>query len=281
MQDHYSTLGVSPTAADPEIKSAYRKLVKEYHPDRNPGMADKFHQVQEAYEVLSTPSRRAQYDGQRRSSTGSPRGQAHYDDFMNTYGHSGASMEDILRDISRSRASWNHGAKNRDITMSYSITLEEAFLGKQADINYVLPGGLNKAISVKIPQGVQDGIKLRFQGKGDDAMSGVAPGDLYVKITVIPNSTFVRMGQNLTTSVTIDYLDAILGTDREIPTIDGGRIRMRIPAGITAGQSLRASAKGMIVGGQRGDMMVEVIIQPGKLNEEQRQLIQQARGKSG
>jgi molecular chaperone DnaJ len=123
---------------------------------------------------------------------------------------------------------------------------------------------------------------LRFQGKGDDVMKEVAPGDLYVKINVVAHHTFIRMGYHLVTSVDIDYFDAMLGTEKEIPTIEGGKIKMRVPAGIHPGQSLRAAGKGMPVGnGNRGDMMVEVVFAPSKLTDEQRELVEKARSLNG
>lgn len=279
MKDFYAILGVSPTADDAAIKAAYRKLAKELHPDTNKASdaETKFKEVNEAYETLKDKHKRQEYDIQRAGPRG-PQFTWHTNPNGGFHHSSNIDLDEILRDIRRGRSAYPEDARNRDIILSYTITLEEAFQGKDADISYTLPGKEAQKIQFKIPAGIQDGLKLRFQGKGDDSMSGVRAGDLYVKIQVAPHPQFVRMGYHLVTSTVVDYLDAMLGADREIPTIEGGKINMRIPAGIHPGQSLRAAGKGMPTpNGQRGDMMVEVIFQPSKLTEEQRELLEKAR----
>jgi len=280
MKDYYAILGVDRSADDAAIKSAYRKLAKEYHPDtsKDPDAEAKFKEINEAYDTLKDKQKRAQYNaasfGRKTSFTWhtNPNGGFH--------NVGDIDLDEILRDIRRGRSPFPEDARNRDIVLAYTITLEEAFQGKEAQIKYNLPDKEQQEISFKIPAGIQDGIKLRFTGKGDDAMSGVKPGDLYVKIHIAPHPIFIRMGYHLVTSTTVGYLDALLGSDREIQTIDGTKIKMRIPAGIHPGQSLRAAGKGMPTGnGQRGDMMVEIIFQPESLTDEQRELIDQARQK--
>lgn len=279
MKDFYAILGVSPSVDEKDLKSAYRKLAKEYHPDTNKTAEaeSRFKEIGEAYDVLKDKTKRAEYDATRaghqanqfRWHTNPNRGQQNASDL---------DLEEILRDISRSRRASAYDARNRDIVLSYSITLEEAFTGKEADLSYNLPGKETQKIQFKIPAGIQDGIKLRFLGKGDDQMTHVKAGDLYIKINVIPHHTFVRMGNNLVTSITVDYLDAMLGTDKEIPTIEGKKIKMRVPAGILPGQSLRATGKGMPEGlEKRGDMMVEVVFTSPTLTPEQRELLEKVR----
>jgi len=295
MKDFYAILGVEKTADDTALKSAYRKLAKEYHPDTNksPGAEARFKEVSEAYETLKDPQKRAQHDMMMRSGrpgpgpspTGGSGGAyswANNPHFRGGQRGPDIDIEEILRDLKRSRGSspFAEDAKNRDIVLSYSITLEEAFTGKDADISYNLPGKNQQKMQFKIPPGIQDGIKLRFQGKGDDQMKHVAPGDLYVKVTIVPHHSFIRMGNNLLTSISIDYFDALLGTEKEVPTIDGKRIKMKVPAGILPGQSLRAGGKGMPINpDKRGDMMVEVTFESVKLTLDQKDLIEQARSK--
>lgn len=280
MKDYYQILGVTSTADDSALKTAYRKLAKEFHPDTNkaPGAEAKFKDIGEAYDTLKDPQKRAQYDAQR---SGGYRGSPHFSWSNRPDGGQDGhvDLDEILRDIRRSRNPYPpQDAKNRDIILSYSITLEEAFEGKDADVKYNLPGKDQQSIQFKIPPGIQDGIKLRFAGKGDDAMKDVKAGDLYVRINIMAHHAFIRMGYHLVTSTTIDYMDAMLGAEREIQTIEGGKIKMRVPAGIHPGQSLRAAGKGFPLGnGQRGDMMVEVVFAPTKLTDEQRKLIEQAR----
>lgn len=283
MKDFYAILGVDQTADDGTIKSAYRKLAKANHPDVNkaPDATAKLAELNEAYETLKDANKRAQYDAARVG----PRGPSftwHTNPNGGFRHASDIDLDEILRDIRRSRSPFPEDARNRDIVLSYTITLEEAYEGKEADVSYTLPGREPQSIQFKIPAGIQDGLKLRFQGKGDDSMAGVKAGDLYVKILIAPHPHFVRMGYHLVTSTVVDYMDAMLGAEREIATIDGGKIKMRVPASIHPGQSLRAAGKGMPMGnGQRGDMMVEVIFQPSKLNDEQRKLIEEARQKAG
>jgi DnaJ-class molecular chaperone len=273
MKDFYQVLGVQSTADDGTIKSAYRKLAKENHPDLKPGdkaAEERFKEINEAYEVLKDQQKRAQYDAQR---SGGFRGNQTFHWSNQPYSPD-VDIEEILKDIRRSRNPFGDDARNHDIRLAYSITLEESFTGKEASIQYNLPNKETQEIKIKIPAGIQDGIKLRFQGKGDDAMKNVKPGDLYIRINVIPHPTFARVGDNLVTSASIGYLDALVGSEVEIPTIEGSRIKMRIPAGIHPGQSLRAAGKGMpLADGRRGDMMVEVVISPEKLSEEERQTL--------
>lgn len=280
MKDYYSILGVDASADDATIKAAYRKLAKELHPDTNksPGAEARFKDVGEAYDTLKDPQKRREYNAQKAGPQFTWANNPHTHN--QGFGFSSASMDDILRDIRRSRNPFPEDAKNRDIVINYMITLEEAFSGKDAEVSYTLPGKPVQKIQFKIPKGIQDGIKLRFQGKGDDAMKNVSPGDLYVKVNIAEHPVFVRMGYHLVTSTTIDYLDALLGTEREIQTIDGKKINMRVPAGILPGQSLRAAGKGMHISDtQRGDMMVEVLFQSTKLTLDQQDLIKQARDK--
>lgn len=280
MKDYYQILGILPSANEGDIKTAYRKLAKQFHPDTNKA-ADaeaKFKEITEAYEVLKDAQKRLQYDAQR---TGGYRSnpnfhwsnQPHSDPYMD--------LDEILKDIRRTKGGfYPQDARNRDIVLSYAITLEEAYEGKEAEISYVIPGKDQQAIKIKIPAGIQDGIKLRFQGKGDDSMQGVKAGDLYIKISIIPHVAFIRSGPHIATSVKIGYLDALLGKEVEIPTIEGGMIRMRVPAGIHPGQSLRAQGKGMPVGdGRRGDLMVEVLFEAEKLSEEERVVLVAMRDK--
>jgi len=282
MKDFYAILGVSPAADDATIKSAYRKLAREYHPDINtaPTAEARFKEIGEAYDTLKDATKRAQYDRERADPRPSPGGAYSWTNNPNT-GFRGADIDidEIMRDLRRSRSPFPEDAQNRDIVLSYSITLEEAFTGKEADVTYNLPGRAAQKMQFKVPAGTQDGIKLRFAGRGDDSMKHVKPGDLFVKITIIPHPAFIRMGQHLSTSVTIDYFDALLGTEKEIQTIDGGKIKMKVPAGILPGQSLRAQGKGMPLGDKRGDMMVEIVFESLKLTQDQKDLIEQARGK--
>jgi curved DNA-binding protein len=290
MKDYYQILGIDKTADASAVKSAYRKLAKQFHPDTNPGNSEaeaKFKEINEAYETLKDDGKRQQYDLQTQAAQNvhsrtfhHPGGFTVHHTFHTGPGH--MDLDDILRDIRRSRSGetvWDEQPRNRDINVTYQITLEEAFSGKETDVRYSLPGKPNKVVKFKIPAGVQDGTRLRFAGGGDDAIAGVPPGDLFIRIHIAQHQRFVRHGSyHLATAIEIDYLDAILGKEVEVPTIDGKPIKLRVPAGIHPGQSLRAAGKGMPTGqGNRGDLHVEVVILPQILTEEQRKLVEQAR----
>jgi DnaJ-class molecular chaperone len=287
MKDFYQILGVDKTAEAGTIKSAFRKLAKECHPDKNPGNAEaeaKFKEINEAYETLGDETKRRNYDAQvlAASNINSRTWQQGPFTFHQTVHTGDMDLDEILRDIRRSRTGqpmWEEAPRNRDINVTYTITLEEAFKGKDAELTYSLPGKTSQAVKFKIPAGIQDGTRMRFAGGGDSAISGTPPGDLFVRILIAPHQQFIRHGANhLATAIQIDYLDAILGKELDVPTIDGKPIKLRVPAGIHPGQSLRAQGKGMPnANGIRGDMHIEVVITPAILTEEQRKFIEQAR----
>ena len=281
MTDPYQILEVERTADDNAIKTAYRKLAKQWHPDKNPGNPEaeaKFQAISNAYDQIKDADKRREYEAQQNPHPGPQHQQWRWSN-RNNGPQFEMDIEEVLRDIRNKRNPFPNDARNRDIVLSYSITLEEAFTGKEADLKYAI-AGQTQDVKFKIPNGIADGMKLRFQGRGDNAMAHVPPGDLYIKINIIPNTHFVRMGYNLVTSVTIGYLDALLGTECEIPTIEGKKIRMRVPAGIHPGQSLRAGGKGMpLPDGKRGDMMVEVTFSAEKLSDEERSILTDLRDK--
>lgn len=287
MKDYYQILGVDRTADASAMKAAYRKLAKDFHPDKNPGNAEaeaKFKEINEAYDILKDDGKRQQYDMQFTAAQNIHSRTFHQGGFTvhQTHYTGDMNLDDILRDIRRSRSGgtvWEEVPRNRDINLSYGITLEEAFTGKETDVRYNLPGKPSKTVKFKIPAGVQTGTRLRFAQGGDDAIAGVPPGDLFIRIEIAPHQQFVRHNAfHLATAIEIDYLDAILGKEVDVPTIDGKPIKLKVPAGIHPGQSLRAAGKGMPTGqGNRGDMHIEVVIAPKVLSEEQRKLVEQAR----
>jgi molecular chaperone DnaJ len=131
-------------------------------------------------------------------------------------------------------------------------------------------------MKVKVPPGVDNGMRIRYEGKGENTHKNVPPGDLYVTVNVSKDDRFVRHGINLSTTVQIDYIDAILGTETIVSTIDGGQIKLKIPENTIVGQTLRIPDRGMpIIGslGRRGDLHVELLITPPKLNTEQLEML--------
>src|SRR5918994_612659 len=270
-RDYYETLGVSRRASAAELKAAYRKLALQCHPDRNPGdrtAEARFKEVNEAYEVLKDEQKRAAYD---------QFGHAAFEGGMGPGGRAGnfdfGSFADVFDDLfgdfmggGRRRGAQSRGA---DLRYNLEITLEEAFSGKQAQIRVPTTvrcetcdasgsGRVHreKTLSVTIPQGVEDGTRIRLTGEGEAGTRGGATGDLYIFVSVTPHRMFKRDGSNLYCRVPIPVTTAALGGQIEVPTIDGRRARLQIPEGTQSGHRFRLRGRGMteLHGHARGDM---------------------------
>lgn len=281
---HYTTLGVASTATAAEIKSAYRALAKKYHPDLNPGdtaAEARFKEITNAFDVLGDTEKRAKYDGEQAGSfhyTGER--QWNPGGFTPNYGH-GPNYEDVLADILRKRAGRGahgfaeyEGVKNRDIQLTYTITLEEAFVGKETKVKYKV-GAESREVLLKVPQGIQSGVKIRHAGQGDHAAKAVPPGDLFITIDIMPHSRFSRVGNDLTVVARVDYFQAMLGGSVDVPTIDGNTLRLKIPAGTEPGKVVRVVGRGMNTPRGRGDMFVEFEVVAPLLNDTERAKIQE------
>lgn len=287
--NHYEVLGVSQTATDAEIKSAFRKKAKQYHPDVNQGDAAseaKFKQVNEAYEILKDSQKRAHYDY---TLTPKPRGSSNggkpfdweeeynrrrqYGQYSNNrgpYGGAEADIEELLREAMRRHQTQAQPKKNKDTNLTYTITFMESFEGKEVELRYTTGSGSSKTVKVSIPRSVEHGQKIRINGQGDDSIKDAPPGDLYVNIVVARDPRFVRTDWGVSTTIYIDFIDAILGCHKVVPCIDGTSINLRVVAGMVPGASLRVPEKGFYDNkGIRGPMMVEVVMEQPKLNEAQ------------
>lgn len=260
MPSYYEILGVAETASADEIKRAYRTLAMQYHPDRNPGNAEaeaKFKEINEANDVLSDQTKRSQYD--QRNSQG-PNPFSNMQGMHMNFGQGG--LDDFISKIFQ-----QHGfgtfhqspTRNKDINLSMTITLEDAFQGKQLPIHFNTPSGRRVELIVTIPPGVESGIKIRYQGQGEHADTSFPPGDLYILLNVAPHSRFHRVGANLETIIQLDAISAIIGCKKTITCIDGQDIDLTIPEGSQPNTKLRVSGKGMQTkpnATTRGDMNV-------------------------
>ncbi|PWH12185.1 MAG: hypothetical protein DDG60_14175 [Anaerolineae bacterium] len=292
-KDYYQTLGVSRSASADEIRSAYRKLALKYHPDRNPGnkqAEEKFKEINEAYQVLSDPQKRARYDQlgsaysdyTRRGgtpggfdwsawTTGSPYGQVNLDELFGNVG----GFSDFFRTIFGGM-----GAGAPDVDFRYeqparpaeypvSISLREAYEGTTR----LLSVGESRK-QVKIPPGVRTGTKIRVPE------AGLGGKDVYLKVTVEPDPHFERDGDNLSTTTTIDVFTALLGGEAAVQTLTG-RVKLTIPPGTQPDQKFRLVGRGMpkLKDPQsKGDLFVKVkVTLPKQLTEEQKRLIQKAK----
>lgn len=239
MSDYYSILGISKSASQDEIKKAYRKLAAIHHPDRG-GDTAKFQEIQAAYDVLSNPQKKSEYDNPP---------QQHFNNFNGVP----PGFEDIFSNMFGGDFSnifgrhqhRQHNVKNKTLTFSTQITLEDAYTGKDVLTSIKLPSGKERTIEVKIPPGIRDNTTLRLAGMGDDSISNIPPGDIHLTISIQPHKIFKRNNDDLIMDTTITCFDAILGKKLEFVTLSGKTLETIIPAGIQPGQLLNINGHGM------------------------------------
>ncbi|MBV1695485.1 MAG: molecular chaperone DnaJ [Hyphomicrobiales bacterium] len=345
-RDYYETLGVQRNATEQDLKSAFRRLAKEHHPDRNPGdkaAEQKFKELNEAYEVLKDPQKRAAYD---------QFGHAAFDGGRQGPGGFGpdfaSSMSDIFDDLFGEFMGGRRGTRQRsdrerggDVRYNMEVTLEEAFAGKSAQIRVPTSIGCDtckgvgarpgtqptmcstcggngkvrasqgfftiertcpachgrgetikdpcttcsgsgrvtkeRTLSVNIPAGVEDGTRIRLAGEGEAGLRGGPAGDLYIFLSIKPHDLFHRDGADIFCRVPIPMTTAALGGQIDVPTVDGGKTRVKIPEGCESGKQFRLKSKGMPVLRSRvqGDMYIQVEVEtPKNLTARQRELLE-------
>jgi molecular chaperone DnaJ len=347
-RDFYEVLGVSRTASEDDLKKAYREKAKALHPDRNkddPSAEAKFKEVNAAYDVLRDKDKRAAYDrfghaAFEGGTGGGPRpGGPGAQDFASAF-------SDVFDDLFGEFAGRGRGGagqrrtRGSDLRYNLSISLEDAFAGKQTTIT--VPGSVacsacegtgsegaaqpqtcptcqgmgkvraqqgfftiertcptcngrgqivknpckvcagagrvrkDRSLQVQIPMGVEDGTRIRLAGEGEAGLRGGPPGDLYIFIEVQPHKLFQREGMDLHCRIPVPMTTAALGGEIEAPTLDGGRTRVRIPAGSQSGKQLRLRGKGMpqLRGGRWGDLYLELAVEtPVNLSARQKELL--------
>jgi curved DNA-binding protein len=305
-KDYYKILGVERNATEAEIKSAFRKLALQYHPDRNPGnkeSEEKFKEINEAYEVLSDSEKRARYEQlgdsySRWQQRGGP-GNFNWNEWTNAPGGGvqwevgdlndlfggGGGFSDFFQSIfggMRGEGAPGGGApgtrqrarQSRPLPyqQNVQISLEEAYRGAERLVSVN-----GRRLTMKIPAGARTGTKVRMAGGGPAGPNG-QPTDLYLVIEVAPDPRFERKGDDLTTEVTIDLFTAILGGETRVPTPEG-TVLLTVPAGTQPGQSFRLSGRGMPhlrEPNVRGDLYARIKVQiPRNLTPEQRKLFEQ------
>lgn len=256
MADHYATLGVSKNATQDEIKKAYRKLAAQHHPDRG-GDTAKFQEISAAYDTLGDEQKRAKYDNPAPQMDG-----------FNFHGGMPPGFEDIFSQFGgpfggmfgqRNR----QPQRNKTLNIQTTITLEEAFYGKELIANVSLPSGREQLIEVKIPPGIGSGVTLRLAGMGDDSYPNIARGDIHLTVHISQHSKFQRQGDDLITEVNVNCINAMIGTTETVTTIDGKTLELSIKPGTQHGQLLGANGYGMPKVGDarfRGRMLIHVNI---------------------
>ena len=343
-QDYYELLGVERNASPDDLKKAYRKLAMQFHPDRNPGddrAEQKFKEISEAYEVLRDEQKRAAYD--RYGHAAFENGGARPGGFDFNFATGFADIfDEMFSDFVGGGRRGQANTRGADLRVNLSITLEEAFHGKQANVRTQssvacdschgsgAAGGAapvacstchghgrvratqgmftiertcptchgagrvierpctqcngtgrtrkEKSLSVAVPQGVEDGTRIRLAGEGEAGIRGGPAGDLYIFLSVKPHRIFMRDGADIHCRVPLRMSTAALGGTLEVPTIDGGRAKVHVPAGTQAGHQFRLRGKGMphLRSQARGDMYVETMVEtPVNLSKRQKELLEE------
>jgi len=250
MQDYYSILGVGENASPDEIKKAYRKLANQHHPDKGGDQA-KFKDISVAYDNLSDPQKKAEYD-QQRMYGGMPGGGFPGGGFHFTTGNpfpGGNPFGDIFGNQHPFGDIFGHMRgqqvrRNRDLNISCNISLLDSYQGKQIEANYQLPSGRNQTVVINIPPGIEHGGTIRYQGLGDDSIPGVPRGNLNVTIIILNDPNFSRRGDDLYTEVSISPIEAMIGCRKRVNTITGQQMDIEIRPGVTSGTEFASGGLG-------------------------------------
>lgn len=305
-KDFYAVLGVPKDADAASIKKAYRKLARTMHPDHNPGDAAaeaKFKEVGEAYAVLSDPEQRQQYD-QLRAMAGGARFRAgaggpgagpaggFEDLFGGVFGGAGGGgsrvrfpqgapgaggagaggFEDILGGLFGGGGFGQTRAARRGADLSAVATLP---FRQAVEGSTVALGVEGRTVKARIPAGVRDGQKIRLRGKGRPGENGAPAGDLEVTVRVTPHPVFALDGNNLRVTLPVAFDEAALGAEVPVPTLDGGTVRLKIPAGTPSGRTLRVKGRGVTTASGTGDLLVTVqVVVPQRLSAAAKEAVQ-------
>ena len=288
-RDYYEVLGVGRSASDEEIRSAHRRLARQFHPDLNkdPSAGERFNEIQQAYEVLKDPEKRTKYDrfghagleAETGPGPGGPGGGAAWQEMDPD------AMRDIFGDIfgdafgggggggrrRRGRGRAPRPVQGPDREHDLALGFAVAAKGGSEQLRLRGPDGATETIDVRIPAGVADGARLRVRGRGEPGIHGGPRGDLILTVRVGAHPWFERDGLDLSVKVPITIAEAALGTSIEVPLL-GGRATLKIPAGTSSGARLRLRGKGVVdAKGAAGDLHVVIsIVAPKELAEEDR-----------
>ena len=298
MKDFYETLGVSKTASADEIKKAYRKLARQYHPDVNKELdaEAKFKTINEAYEVLSDPEKRQQYDqfgpqyeqyaryGQNVGQAGrwaaqGDQGYTYYTQTVNPEDiFGGSGFEDIFGSFfgrdANGRSYQPRSYAGQDIEHDIEVTLEEAFHGTTRSLQWQD----GRTIEAKIPRGVNNGSRVRLKGQGEQGHNGGPDGDLYLNVRVIPHPVYERVGDDLKMTVPVDLYTMLMGGQIDVSSIDKS-VKLNIPQETQTGKVFRLKGLGMPKlkkPDERGNLLVRVEPKlPEKLTGKEKALFKQ------
>jgi DnaJ-class molecular chaperone len=297
-KDYYATLGVDKKADAEEIKRAYRKLARKWHPDVNPNdpqAEDRFKEIAEAYHVLGDADRRRQYDSVGPDAFAQQVDMSDFADQFGSFfrgGYAGGAgggygtrgdfsmFEEILGGLGgfggRGPAPPQQG---RSVRIPVQLSFEESVRGGERTVGYRQDGGTLRT-RVRIPAGIKPGATIKVRGKGEDSRSGGPPGDLLLDVSVAPHAHLSRRGEDLLVTVPVTVYDAILGADVSVPTLDGDST-IRMPAGTRSGQVFRLRGRGVPAENGAGDLLATVKVQtPRDVDPELEELMRKFRSES-
>ncbi|GAA3026958.1 DnaJ C-terminal domain-containing protein [Microbacterium dextranolyticum] len=301
-KDFYKVLGVSKDISDADLKKAYRKLARKYHPDSNQGDAAaeaKFKEISEAYSVLSDKNQREEYDQIRAMGSGGARFQAPgaggaggFEDVFSRFGggtrgsYQQADFDDLFSMFGQQSGGFGSGRfgqssggfrgyggpqRGADVTARTTLDFQTAVKGETIS----LAGEDGKPFKVKIPAGVADGQKIRLRGRGRPSPDGGEPGDIVVQVSVRPHPVFTRDGLNLRLTVPVTFTEAALGATIEVPTLGGDPVKLRVAPGTPSGRVLRVKGRGVQSSKGTGDLLAEVqVAVPTHLDDEAKEALE-------
>lgn len=316
-KDYYRILGVNKDATEKEIKQAYRRLARKYHPDLNPGDKSaeaKFKEINEAYEVLSDSSKRQKYDrfgdqwqyAEQFAKSGQSEARWQFDKGDTTYNFSdlGSIFGDLFTGFNTAPRTGRRPQRGQDIDYPIEVSLDEAYHGSKRLIQLQTEepcpscGGTgrvgnracticngsgktinSKRLEVKVPAGVKDGSRIRIAGEGKASYTSRNKGDLYLVVQVLPHQLFERQGDDLYAEIPVPLVTAMLGGEVKFSTLNG-KLALKIPPETQNGRGFRLAGKGMPHLGDTGygDMFAKVkVILPANLTQRERQLFEQLR----
>jgi curved DNA-binding protein len=277
MKNYYDALGVNETASDAEIKTAFRKLAAQHHPDKG-GDKNKFQEINEAYDTLKNTQKRQEYDAMRKYGarhSGSGDGFSFnmndffsedvFQDFFSgfSYGPGGRGRTRVYRSTPRS---------NRSVNIRISVSIKEVTKQVEKTISLKLPSGRDEIVQVKIPAGCQDGVTFKYRNLGDDSDKNIPRGDLLVNVNVLDCDGYTRKMNDLYTDHRLSCFEAARGSEFKIKTLDDKILKVRVPPATQPGAVICLKGHGMPVSESlniRGNIYVKISVYVPELNEKQ------------